>query len=108
MNPNVLEWASEAIVIPYRSPIDGQIHRYYTDGVVLIKEGDKLTKYLIEIKPSAQLSPPKPSKRRKQSSLLYEAQTFAINTAKWAAAKEWAKRNSFEFLILTEKELGIR
>ena len=81
---------------------------YYTDGVVLIKEGDKLTRYLIEIKPQAQTVPPKPSKRKKQSSLLYETQMYAVNSAKWAAAKEWASRNKFEFLILTEKELGIR
>ena len=107
MNPNVLEWASEVIIIPYRSPVDGNIHRYYTDGVVLIKEGQKLTKYLIEIKPSSQTVPPKASKRKKQSTMLYETQTYAVNTAKWAAAKEWCDRNKFSFLILTEKELGI-
>ena len=29
LNVNVVEWASEEIVIPYRSPIDGKMHRYF-------------------------------------------------------------------------------
>ena len=32
-NENVLEWASEEIVIPYESPFDGKVHRYYPDSV---------------------------------------------------------------------------
>ena len=30
-NKNVLEWNSEEIVIPYRSPVDNRIHRYFPD-----------------------------------------------------------------------------
>ena len=33
-NPNVLEWASEAVIIPYTSPIDGKVHRYFTDSCI--------------------------------------------------------------------------
>jgi hypothetical protein len=106
-NPNILEWASEAIIVPYRNPLDGQIHRYYTDGVVLIKEGDKLTKYVIEIKPSSQTVPPVATKRKKQSSLIYETRQYAVNTAKWSAAQTWADQHGYKFLILTEKHLGI-
>ena len=31
MNPNILEWGSEEIVIPYRSPLDNRVHRYFVD-----------------------------------------------------------------------------
>jgi hypothetical protein len=106
-NPNILEWASEAVIVPYRNPLDGQIHRYYTDGVVLIKEGDKLTKYVIEIKPSSQTVPPVASKRKKQSSLIYETRQYAVNSAKWSAAQTWCDQHGYRFLILTEKHLGI-
>lgn len=106
-NPNILEWASEAVVIPYINPLDNKTHRYHTDGVVIIKEGDKITKYLIEIKPSSQTVAPVASKRKKQRTLLYETQQWVTNTAKWKAAQQWCDRNKFKFLILTEKELGI-
>lgn len=106
-NPNVLEWASEAIIVPYISPVDGKAHRYYTDGVVVIKEKDQIVRYIIEIKPSSQLSLPTPTKKHRKT-LIYETRMFAINTAKWAAARKWCDQHGFKFLILTEKELGIR
>ena len=30
-NPSILEWGSEEIIIPYRSPLDNKIHRYFVD-----------------------------------------------------------------------------
>ena len=26
-NPNIIKWASEEVIIPYRSPLDKRIHR---------------------------------------------------------------------------------
>lgn len=105
-NVNVIEWASEAVIIPYVSPLDGKVHRYYTDGVVAIREGDKITKYIIEIKPSAQVTPPKVGNKKKRT-VIYEAARFAQNQAKWTAAREWCSKKNYSFLILTEKELGL-
>ena len=45
-NPNIIEWSSEQIVIPYRSPLDNKIHRYFVDNYIVLKEGDKIKKYL--------------------------------------------------------------
>ena len=55
----VISWGSEEIIIPYRSPIDGRIHRYFTDFIVtkINKHGNKET-VIIEIKPSKQTKPP--------------------------------------------------
>jgi hypothetical protein len=103
-NDNVLRWGSENIVIPYISPLDGRAHRYYVDNFVIIKEGDTIKKYLIEIKPSSQTIPPK-TKYRKRSHLLYEQSMFVKNQAKWLAAREFCKKKGLEFLILTEKDL---
>ena len=31
INDNITEWGSEEVAIPYRSPIDNRIHRYFPD-----------------------------------------------------------------------------
>jgi len=105
-NANVLEWASEAIVIPYTNPIDGKVHRYFTDGVLVIKESDTVSKYIVEIKPSSQTKPPTTGKKR-NSTVIYEGRRYIQNTAKWQAAKKWCVQRGYKFLILTEKELGL-
>jgi hypothetical protein len=104
-NPNVLEWGSENIVVPYISPVDGKAHRYYVDNYVVIKEGTKIKKYLIEIKPYSQTIPPKPSNRKKKATVIYEQKQWLINQAKWESAKKFASTKNAEFLIITEKEL---
>lgn len=104
-NPNVIKWGSENIVIPYISPKDNKVHRYFVDNFVIIKEGNAIKKYLIEIKPSKQTAPPT-TKYKKRSHLIYEQQAYSINQAKWSAAKAFCAKIGLEFLILTEKELG--
>ncbi len=104
-NPNVLKWGSENIVVPYISPIDNRVHRYFVDNFVVIKEGSIIKKYLIEIKPSRQVSPPT-TKYKKREHLLYEQGMYNINQAKWKAADAYCRKNGMEFKILTEKELG--
>ena len=104
-NPNVLEWGSENIIVLYKSPVDEKYHRYYVDNYVVIKEGTKIKRYLIEIKPFSQTQPPKPSNRKKKSTVLYENLQWVVNQAKWEAAKKFAASHNAEFLLLTEKEL---
>ena len=49
-NANILEWSSEEIIIPYISPVDNKIHRYFPDFYTKIKETDgKIRKYIIEV-----------------------------------------------------------
>ena len=58
--PEVLKWSSEEIIVPYRSPIDNKVHRYYPDFLIKVKESNgKLKKYVIEIKPKKQTIEPK-------------------------------------------------
>ena len=37
-NENVLEWASEEVIIPYVSPLDGKVHRYFPDFIVKVRK----------------------------------------------------------------------
>jgi hypothetical protein len=103
-NINVIKWGSENVIIPYTSPLDNRVHKYYVDNFVIIKEGTQIKKYLIEIKPSKQTKPPSTSYRKKEH-LIYEQSMFIKNQAKWQAATKFCKNKGLEFLILTEKEL---
>ena len=106
-NPNVLKWSSESTIIPYISPLDNKIHRYFVDGNVTIKEGNNIKNYLIEIKPEKQTKPPIESKRKKKTTIMYEKMQYVVNQAKWSAAKQYATKKNLDFLILTEKELFV-
>lgn len=105
-NPNVLKWGSEEVVVPYF--FENKWHKYYVDLFVVFKFGESVKKYFIELKPYAQTVEPKVSKRKKQMSMLYEAKQWAKNQAKWKAATDYAKKNGWEFHILTEKDLENR
>ena len=104
-NLNVTSWGSEEIVIPYRSPVDNRIHRYFVDFIVEVvgKDGGKRT-ILIEVKPAAQTQEPKRPKRNTKR-YLTEVMTYGVNQAKWNAAREYCKNMGWQFEILTEKEL---
>ena len=59
-NSNILEWGSEETIIPYRSPLDQRIHRYFPDFYIKVRDNDgKAKKYIIEIKPKKQCIEPK-------------------------------------------------
>jgi hypothetical protein len=103
-NPNVIKWGSENVIVPYISPLDGRAHKYYVDNFVIIKEGNVIKKYLIEIKPSKQTLPPE-TKYKKKQHLIYEQSMYIKNQAKWQAAREFCKKKGLDFLILTEKHL---
>jgi hypothetical protein len=107
-NENILEWFSEEIAVPYRSPIDNKIHRYFPDFYIKVKESNgSIKKYLIEIKPKKQTIEPIPQKRRTKG-YIYEVYEYAKNQAKWKAAEEFCKDRGYEFKVLTEQDLGIK
>ena len=102
--PNILRWASEEFSIPYVSPTDGKVHRYYPDFLIEVNENDKVKKYVVEVKPKKQTTEPKKQKKVTKS-YLYEVATYAVNQAKWKAAREFCLDNGVEFKIITEDEL---
>jgi hypothetical protein len=108
-DPNVIWWASEETVIPYKSPIDGRYHRYFVDFTIKFKTADgKIKTALIEVKPKAQTSPPVIKENKKSNKYIKEVMTWGVNEAKWKAAIEYCKDRGMDFIILTEKELGIK
>ena len=86
-NPSVLDWGSETVIIPYRSPVDNNDHRYFVDFYIKIQDKDKkILKYLIEIKPEKMLED-------------------SIVQAKIESAKIKASELGYEFEVWTEMDL---
>ena len=107
-NNSVLEWGSEEVIIPYLSPLDGKVHRYFPDFYIKIRQRNgSIKKMIIEIKPKKQCKPPKPV-TRKTRKWLNEIKTYSINEAKWKSATKWCKNYDMEFKILNEDHLDIR
>jgi len=104
----VLEWGSEELIIPYRSPIDGKVHRYFTDFIVKqINSDGKRETIVIEVKPKAQTVPPE-KKSRVTKRYINEVKTWGVNQAKWQAAEDFCKDRGWKFQIMHEDHLGIK
>jgi len=105
-NPEVLKVNSEGVVIPYMNPVKNKMSRYYMDFMILTKKET----FLVEVKPLAQVQAPIQPRSKTEKSLknYYKAiETYAVNQAKWKAAKEFAEKNNMKFMIITERELGL-
>jgi hypothetical protein len=106
-SPSIIEWGSETVIIPYVSPVDKKVHRYFVDFYIKVKSKNNTTeKYLIEIKPEKFTKPPEiPKKKTKR--FIDEVFQYGVNEAKWKAAFEFCTDRNMKFLVLTEKDLGL-
>jgi len=105
-HPNVVWWASEELPIPYKSPLDNRIHRYFPDFIAKIKQKDgSVMTYIIEVKPLEQTK--MPVQKKKTQRYIREAATYVVNQEKWKAADIFCQEHGWKFMIMTEKELGI-
>jgi hypothetical protein len=104
-HPNIIWWASEELPIPYVSPVDNRVHRYFPDFIAKVKQQGKETTMILEVKPYKQTQ--KPTQKRQTKKFLQEIVTYAVNQEKWKAAELFCKEHGWQFKILTEKELGL-
>ena len=106
-NPSIVSWASEEVVIPYVSPVDGRWHRYFPDFVVKVKDKNGNTKtMMLEVKPKKQTKEPI-QQRRVTKRYITEVTTWGVNQAKWKAATEYCLDRNWEFKLITEDHLGL-
>jgi hypothetical protein len=87
------------MVVPYS--FLGKPHKYFVDFMIIMEDGRR---FAVEIKPSRETRPPKKSKNKSKKTMLYEQLTYAKNSAKWEAAKEFCSKRNIEFKIITEKD----
>ena len=106
-NDDIVSWASEELIIPYLSPIDNRMHRYFPDFLVKTKTKDGKTRtMLIEVKPKKQTIQPEPKKRITKQ-YINEVTTWGVNQAKWKAAEEFCMDRGWKFMLMTEDHLGL-
>ena len=104
-NSNIIKWGSEEFSIPYVSPKDNKIHRYYPDFIVEKKSSNGETETIvIEVKPKKQTKPPK-KKTKITRNYLNESIIYAVNEAKWNSANVFCKEKGWKFIILTEDSI---
>ena len=106
-NTSVQEWGSETVIVPYISPLDKKVHRYFVDFYIKVMDKNGgLQKYLIEIKPERFTKPPT-IPARKTKAFIDEVFQYGVNEAKWKAAVEYCKDRNWQFKVVTEKDIGI-
>ena len=106
-NPSIVSWASEEVVVPYVSPVDGRWHRYFPDFVVKVKDKNGTLKtMMLEVKPKKQTKEPE-QQRRVTKRYITEVTTWGVNQAKWKAATEYCLDRNWEFKLITEDHLGL-
>ena len=104
LNESVLQWSSEEVRIPYKSPIDGKFHYYYVDFWIKTKsKSGKIEEFLIEIKPKKQTK--KPELKKSKKTYTEQLKTYLINLEKWKSAKIYCNKKKWKFKILTENHL---
>ena len=112
-NPSVLKWSSEEIIIPYVSPLDNKVHRYFPDFYMKYRNTKQvIIEELIEVKPFIQTTPPNPKRKltktgRKSKRYLREVNNYIINDAKWKQAIKYCESRDWKWRIITEKEINI-
>jgi len=106
LNPSIIKWSSEEVVVPYKCKTDGKMHRYFVDLYIETIQGE----YLIEIKPEKETKEPK-RRSRKSQKYLKEVMTYVKNQSKWEAAGRYAQNRGMKFEVWTEntlKAMGIK
>lgn len=98
-NPAIVNWASEAVQIPYYNPVSGKNTIYVPDFLIVYVDA-KQRKHteLVEIKPLKEAT-------MESAKTLRDKYSVAINMAKWAAADAWARANNIRFRVVTEYDI---
>lgn len=98
-NDNIIQWASEAITIPYRHPLTGKNTTYVPDFFIQYRtKNNKTCAEVIEIKPKKQSIMESKASARDRA-------VIAVNYAKWDAATKWCKRQGLVFRVITEDDI---
>lgn len=111
-HPDVIQWQSEEVVIPYLNPVKGKTSRYFPDFVVKKKTKENtIETIMIEVKPKKQTMTPDISKKFKTPTgrvsrrFLNESATYEINKAKWKAAEKYCQQRGWHFILMTEDHI---
>lgn len=107
LTENILEWSSEPFPIRYFDYSTNKTRRYFPDLYLKIKTKEGIKRFIVEIKPEKQTKPPKQG-RKKTKTFIQESLTYEKNLSKWSQAEKFCSDNDMTFMVISEKELGIK
>ena len=94
--PEFIHWNSEAVVIPYLSPADNKVHRYFPDFFIeYVDKNGSTQKEIVEVKPLHESDEAFAKHDRAKESL-------AVNNAKWKSAAIYCQSRGLRFRVITE------
>jgi hypothetical protein len=95
-NPNILNWASEAVHINYRNPLTGKNTIYVPDFLITyVDAGGGQRAEVVEVKPRKETTLEGAKNIRDQAAAI-------LNMAKWEAARAWCRAHGLTFRVVTE------
>lgn len=101
-NPNILQWVSEPLGIPYLHPFKPpgrNASKYYPDYMVIYVDRMGVQhSEIVEVKPSNETFMESAKSKKNKAA-------FILNQAKWTAARQFAKYNGMTFRVITEKDI---
>jgi len=98
-NPNILQWASEAVHINYRNPLTGKNTIYVPDFLIVYNDAQgRQHAEIIEVKPKKETTLEGNNSVRSQAAAI-------LNMAKWEAARAWCKNQGLAFRVVTEDQI---
>ena len=98
-HPDVVEWGSEVIQIPYFNPLKKRPANYIPDFLIRYRDKNNIIhNELIEIKPLKETM-------LEHAKSKYDKLMLVQNVAKWKAAQSFCRKAGLEFRIINEQHL---
>ena len=98
-NPAILQWASEAIQIPYRNPFTNKNTIYVPDFLIIdMYKFGKRHGEIIEVKPSKETMIESAKSMRDKAMI-------ALNMCKWEAAQKFCAIKGLKFRVVNETDI---
>lgn len=117
-NERIINWGAEHLRIPYeknewvqdKQGLVTSSHGYYPDFYYELKREDgSISKVVAEVKASSETNEPKlganPTSKQIKN-FEYALKMYNKNLSKWKYMIEYCERKGFEFIIITEQQLG--
>jgi hypothetical protein len=96
---DVIRWGSEELVIPYLSPLDSKVHRYFPDFFVEYYDKDRnVIREIVEVKPLHESEEAFAKSDRSKDALV-------VNEAKWKSAAIYCEQRGMKFRVITEHSI---
>ena len=100
-HPNVIEWGSECLQIPYQNPLTGRNTVYVPDFLIKYADASGKTRVeLVEVKPKKETFMEAAKSKRDKAYVL-------LNTAKWQAAMAFCHKHGIHFRVLNEDDIFV-